>query len=96
MGYHARISSSGKIALPAELRRAFGLQPGDTLVFEADGDSIRVRSFDAVIRNVQEWARQFPPTSGLLASDELSADRRAEAAREIAEDSVAIARHGRP
>jgi AbrB family looped-hinge helix DNA binding protein len=82
MSYQARIVAGGKVSLPAELRRALALKEGDTLVFEQDGDGMRVRSFDAVISDVQHWARQFQPASGALASDELVAERRTEAARD--------------
>ena len=86
MGYNAKIIAGGKVAVPAELRRQLGLKAGDILVFERDGNGMTLRSFDAVVADVQDWARRFAPARG-LASDELIADRRAEAAHEAAADA---------
>lgn len=43
MGYHARILDDGQIVLPAELGRDIGLQLGDGLVVERDGESFIVK-----------------------------------------------------
>ena len=39
----ARITSKGQITVPHEIRRALGVLPGDKLLFERDGVSVRVR-----------------------------------------------------
>jgi AbrB family looped-hinge helix DNA binding protein len=39
----ARITSKGQITIPHEIRRALGVLPGDKLLFETDGVSVRVR-----------------------------------------------------
>jgi antitoxin PrlF len=39
----ARITSKGQITVPHEIRRALGVLPGDKLLFERDGASVRVR-----------------------------------------------------
>lgn len=84
MTFQAKISASGKVALPADLRREFGLKPGDTLVFERDGEGFRVKSYAQVVRDAQAWAKQFV-RPGVSAVDELIASRREEAARDDAE-----------
>jgi len=38
----ARITSKGQITVPHEIRRALGLRPGDSLIFEQDGAAVRV------------------------------------------------------
>jgi AbrB family looped-hinge helix DNA binding protein len=38
----AKITSKGQITLPAEVRRELGVAEGDTVIFEKDGDAIRV------------------------------------------------------
>ena len=43
MKKQARITSKGQITVPQEIRRALGVRPGDKLLFENDGDGIRVR-----------------------------------------------------
>lgn len=81
MTYHAKLVAGGKVAVPAALRRELGLNTGDTLVFTAEGDSIRVRSYATVIRDVQRQFRDYVP-AGTSVVDDFIAERRAEAARE--------------
>ena len=76
-----KVIAGGRIALPADVRRAMGLAEGDTVYFDLDGDELRVRSARASVRRIQEQLRPYRPASGNL-SDELIAERRAEAARE--------------
>jgi AbrB family looped-hinge helix DNA binding protein len=38
----AKITSKGQITIPIEVRRALGVGEGDSVVFETDGDGIRV------------------------------------------------------
>jgi AbrB family looped-hinge helix DNA binding protein len=38
----ARITSKGQITVPHEVRRALGVRPGDTLLFEQTGTEFRV------------------------------------------------------
>jgi AbrB family looped-hinge helix DNA binding protein len=38
----ARITSKGQITVPHEIRRALGVRPGDSLIFEQDGAAVRV------------------------------------------------------
>ena len=76
-----RLAAGGRLVVPAEFRRRLGLQPGDTVVIELRGQELRVRSSDAALRRLQDRlaARRSPRGR---ASDELLAERRAEAARE--------------
>jgi AbrB family looped-hinge helix DNA binding protein len=39
----ARITSKGQITVPRDIRRALGVRPGDTLLFESDQGGMRVR-----------------------------------------------------
>jgi antitoxin PrlF len=43
MRKEARITSKGQITVPREVRRLLGVQPGDRLLFESDGNDVRVR-----------------------------------------------------
>ena len=43
MKKQARITSKGQITVPHEIRRALGVRPGDRLLFEKEGSSVRVR-----------------------------------------------------
>lgn len=76
-----KIVEGGKLVIPAAFRREMGIGPGDTVVVELDGGELRVRSLSSAIRQVQARMRELNP-EGRLLSEELIADRRAEAARE--------------
>lgn len=43
MQKQARITSKGQITVPRDIRRALGVRPGDSLIFEGDRKGIRVR-----------------------------------------------------
>jgi AbrB family looped-hinge helix DNA binding protein len=59
----SKITSKGQITLPKEIRDKLGVHSGDTLVYEVEGNAVRVRKaepFDltwhrAVSRTVAEW-----------------------------------------
>ena len=81
---HVKVGEDGRLVIPASLRKEIGIRAGDTLVLESDGDSLLVRSYDRVLKETQDYFRQFA-TPGTSVVDELIAERRAEAARESAE-----------
>lgn len=84
---HVKLGDDGRLVIPASLRKEVGIKPGDTLVIESDGDSLLLRSYDQVLRETQDFFRQFVPP-GVSVVDELIADRRAEAAREKEESAA--------
>jgi AbrB family looped-hinge helix DNA binding protein len=80
----ARINDNGRIVIPAEFRQRMGIKPGDTLFLTMEGDVLKVEPYLARIRRIQESMRQLI-SPGRLLSDELIADRREEARREMEE-----------
>ena len=82
MTYHAKLIKGGKIVIPAELRREFGLQEGDTLVLERQGDSLVIKTYAQVVREVQAEFKALRGDHKGSVVDDLLAERRAEAARE--------------
>lgn len=76
-----KVVEGGKLVIPAAFRREMGITPGDTVILELDEGELRVRSLSSAIRRVQERMRELNP-EGRLLSEELIADRRAEAAHE--------------
>ncbi len=49
----------GKLAIPASMRRAMRIAPGDTVIVELFSDSeLRVRPFASAIREAQEIVRR--------------------------------------
>lgn len=43
MRKQAKITSKGQITVPREIRHALGVKPGDSLIFEQNGDVVHVR-----------------------------------------------------
>lgn len=88
MNYHRaakqylKVISGGRIQLPAEVRRELGLSDGDSVVFELDGNVLKITPYNTVIDRMQERMAKYAPPDGKLASEELIAERRAEAERE--------------
>jgi AbrB family looped-hinge helix DNA binding protein len=80
----ARINENGRIVIPAAIREKLGFHPGDTLYLAAEGDTLKIESHRARIRRVQESLRRLIPPDRVL-SDELIAERREEARREMEE-----------
>ncbi len=93
--FHTRLGEDGRVVIPASVRKELNLKPGDTLVAESDGHSLLLRSFDQVVKETQDFFRQFA-TPGVSVVDELIAERRAEAAREEEETAAWLAGRREP
>jgi AbrB family looped-hinge helix DNA binding protein len=52
-----RVDRNGRIVLPAEARRHLGVQAGDTLTIELDGEGARLRTFTAAVKEAQSLYR---------------------------------------
>ena len=83
MQFKVRVDGTGRILIPAELRKKLGMSPGDTVtITEAPSGRIVVESAAPLLREAQEYFRSIAPADALW-SDELIAERRKEARREI-------------
>jgi len=59
----SRVSTKGQVTIPAGIRSALGVGPGDLIAYELEGDRVRLRKvepFDAayhaaVAETLQEW-----------------------------------------
>ena len=76
-----RLVSGGRLQIPARIRRELGLKDGDAVVMEMVEGELRLRPYRAILAEITASLRQYIPESVSL-SDELIADRRAEAERE--------------
>lgn len=80
--HSAKLIKGGKIVIPAQLRRELGFREGSRLVLERVGESVVLKTYEQVVREVQaEMKRLVGPYKGSIV-DDLIADRRAEAAAE--------------
>lgn len=60
MTYHAKVIAGGKIVIPADLRREFGIKDGDTLILEKGGDGgLSIMTFEQSVRDSQRRAREI-------------------------------------
>ncbi len=78
-----KIVSGGRIQVPADFRKTLGLADGDSVIMEVVDDELRIRSYQANIKRIQELLKPYRPKPGEpLASEELIAERRREAENE--------------
>jgi AbrB family looped-hinge helix DNA binding protein len=76
-----KVSPTGRMHLPAEVRRALGIKgPGQVVLTLEDG-AVRLRTMAQTLERIRSLARPYRP-KGRLASEQLIMERRAEAERE--------------
>jgi len=76
------LGAGGRLVVPAPMRAALGMKEGDKVLVRLEGNELRIYTYQEAMRRAQEIVRSFvPPDVSLV--DELIADRRAEAAREM-------------
>lgn len=74
------LGAAGRVVVPARLRRALGLKPGDRLTVRQVGDAILLEPREAIRRRLRSRFAEVPGTVDL--AEELIAERREEAKRE--------------
>jgi bifunctional DNA-binding transcriptional regulator/antitoxin component of YhaV-PrlF toxin-antitoxin module len=82
--YFLVLGAKGRVLLPADMRNAMGLEQGDVITAWLKNGEVRMHSHRHGLRQLQAEASSRATDSG-YASDELIAERRAEAAREAEE-----------
>ena len=81
--YKGKVDSAGRVLIPAPLREKLGVQPGATMsITEGRAGRIVLESTMAAVREAQEYFCSLAPSTEVW-SDELIAERREEARREI-------------
>lgn len=79
--WHTAVDKSGRVLLPAPLRRAIHAAAGTELVWTMSADGLKLQHFDQVLAAIQQHFMALGPKDELW-SDELVHDRREEAERE--------------
>lgn len=80
--YLTHLQDHGRVVIPAAMRRALELQPGDAVVLRTEDRQIVISRLSDAIRQFQDVVTGAFPVGHSL-SDELIAERRAEAARDV-------------
>ena len=79
--YSVKLEQSGRVLIPAELRKKLRLVPGQDVLLSADDATVQVLGTRAaMLRRLQDELRGVAP--GRVLSEVLIADRRAVAVRE--------------
>jgi AbrB family looped-hinge helix DNA binding protein len=80
----AKMNESGRVVLPKELRELLGAQPGDSLIFSSDGETVRIETQKQRMLRAQEYICSLvPPDVSMV--DKLIEERREEFRKEMAE-----------
>jgi AbrB family looped-hinge helix DNA binding protein len=92
-----KIDSAGRIVIPAEMRAAMMIKPGDMVTAEVKNGEFHIISPEVALKQVQTFARKWKAENpGVSVVDELIADRREEARRELEEANEWRKAHGLP
>jgi len=81
--FKVAVDGSGRILLPAKIRKQLKLEQGTVLIARLDKEKLVLHTRAEALRRAQEYFSQFRPKGGKLLSDELIEDRRKEARREL-------------
>ncbi len=80
-GVSTKISDGGRVVIPAEYRRALGLEAGDEVIIRVVDGELRIMTRAEAVRRAQAIVRRKVDRNRSLV-DELLNERRAEAADE--------------
>ncbi len=81
LAIRGRVSTTGRVVLPADLRKEFGIEDGSVVIFTRTEHGIEVKSLKEAIRQAQQICKKYI-TPGESIVDELIGERREEAACE--------------
>jgi AbrB family looped-hinge helix DNA binding protein len=77
-----RINSNGRIVIPFRIRRAMGLEPGDSVTLTLEDGALRIEPHRAKVKSIQDELKRFSQP-GKTATQELEAGRREESRIEM-------------
>ena len=80
MHAEVQLGAQGRIVVPAQFRKALGFQPGETLVARVEDDHLVLEKPESVERRIRA---RFRGVADRSLADELIAERREEAQRDI-------------
>lgn len=78
-----RVGEQGRLVIPAQLRKALAIEPGQTLIARVEEGRLVLEPRETIVARIRAQFAHLPP--GVSLADELVAERREEARREAAE-----------
>jgi AbrB family looped-hinge helix DNA binding protein len=72
----AKVTDSGRLSPPAELRKTVGLEGGSDVIVELAGQEIRIRTMDEVVARAQALTRELLGGRPGTTVDDFLAERR--------------------
>lgn len=76
----ARVKDAGRVVIPAELRREFGIEDGEEILFSRDEHGIRITPVRRAVQEAQDFFSRLAE-SNISLSEEILQDRRSEEER---------------
>jgi AbrB family looped-hinge helix DNA binding protein len=76
-----KLGPGGRIVIPADMRDAMGLKPGDGILLSYEEGAMRLVTLAETVRQLQDMTNQYVP-EGVSLVDGFIAERRAAAAKE--------------
>ena len=77
-----RVNENGRVVIPATFRKALGINPGDEVLLRLEDDELRITTQKKRLERARRLIRKYvKPGESLV--DELIADRREAAAKEL-------------
>jgi len=77
-----RVSKSGRLSVPAEFRKAIGLEQGGDVVVELDDRQLRIITVRDAVARAQELSKRLLEGKPDISVDDFIAERHGEAERE--------------
>ena len=81
--FSVRLDGSGRILLPAKIRKQLKLEKGTVVIGRLEEEQLILWTRAQALRKAQEYFSQFRKKGDKLWSDELIEERREEARREL-------------
>ncbi len=79
----ATMGKQGRVVVPASIRKELGLEAGTTVSFVVKNGVVTLSTPMSAIRELQAMFADAPRPPGMLMSEQLIAERRAEFLREL-------------
>ena len=80
-----RVGAQGRLVIPANIRRAMGIVPGEILIARIKDGQLVLEKPEQIMARLKETFANVPPDVSL--ADELISERREEAQRENQQES---------